>query len=1016
MNHTTAVDPELCVRQLKHFLESIEESHYIEKIPLQTLYTYDQENPIPLESLNSRDFYPLEAGEKWGDLWGSAWMKFCAAVPDHWRGREVVALIDLDAEGCVFRNGTPVQGLTHKTLHFAFHRKRRVPLFEKAEGGEEIELLVEAAANEIGGQWGQKEFILRQAEAAVFDRERWNFILDFQYLLDLMENLPGSSVRARKIRAGLVRSMALWNDGAGFRESRSIASELLDCPACASALTSYSQGHAHLDLAWLWPIRETRRKAGRTFSTALRLLSEYPEYKFGASQPQLYQWVKEDYPEMYGRIKEAVTEGRWECQGAMWVEPDMNLVSGESMVRQCVYGLKFYGEEFGVQVRNLWLPDVFGFSAALPQILKKCGVDHFLSIKISWNDTNEFPHSSFWWEGIDGSRVLTHFPPAKEYHTANKPKDQIFSQENFKETGVSDSFLNLYGIGDGGGGPSRQHIEFGLRGRNCEGMPRMRFEYADTFFSDLEETDGAELPVWNDELYLEFHRGTYTSQARLKQLNRRVEHLFRDTELLAAMTGEMRADDLEEAWKTLLLHQFHDILPGSSITRVNREARQALTSLKEELTGKRDSLLQSFCREDGADGTFILFNPLSWERRELVRLPLPDDGNYGAADSRDSLLQSSRLGRDLYVRVTVPSLGYETVRLVRGGEEREKPAAVRTLENNLIRIELDDTGALTSLFDKRYDREWLSGRANRLLLWEDDPYRWDAWEITPYYRNTTPEPARLTDRRIESNGMISILSQELAIGRSRIRQVITLTEDSPLIEISNEIDWREEHKMLKVHAETDIRSDQATFEIQYGSVKRSARNNNSWQQAQFEVPGHRFADLSDGREGFALLNDSSYGYRIKDGELEQTLLRSPRDPDSEADKGVHRMKIAYLPHEGDCSFQVLRRAHELNSPLIVHKGEADRSRGFPGRKSLFSLIGDSVKLEAVKPSYDGKGLILRLYETGGTRQSVELCGESGWLEAYETDLLENIQEKLSGRTDRLTLDFKPYEIRTLFLC
>ncbi|MCF7815264.1 MAG: alpha-mannosidase 2c1, partial [Candidatus Cloacimonetes bacterium] len=526
------------IQRIQRFADRINKLRYTDPKPLSASFIYDKIDPIPYGTALKSEFKAIKIGEEWGELWGCAWFKFVGKIPTEFRGKEVGALFDLNGEGCVWKDGSPWLGLTNK-IHWDLRSgKYFVPLFDNAEGGEEVDLLVEAGANGLFGS-GQNDYRLQQAEIVIVNRDIIKLDLDLKVLINLFESLQENSPRRNKIIYGLNEVCNAWNDGKGIGKCLEITSDLLSNPANTSSLTAYSIGHAHLDLAWLWPVRETKRKGGRTFATALKLMEEYPEYKFGASQPQLYEWIKTDYPQLYERVKQAIADGRWEVQGAMWVEPDMNLAGGEALIRQCMYGKRFYQEEFGIDVKNLWLPDVFGYSAALPQILKKCGVDVFMTQKISWNETNIFPHHTFYWEGIDGTKILTHFLPTNDYNLANLPSQMIASEKRYAQNDVSDEFLNLYGIGDGGGGPSFEHIEMGLLQQNLEGVPRFKFAFAKEFFDKIAEIPAEKLPTWVGELYLELHRGTYTTQSLMKKHNRKLEQKLHDVEFLGVLAGEL---------------------------------------------------------------------------------------------------------------------------------------------------------------------------------------------------------------------------------------------------------------------------------------------------------------------------------------------------------------------------------------------------------------------------------------------------------------------------------------------
>jgi alpha-mannosidase len=1088
------------LRRIKKFHDHVYSLRYSDPEPLVGSYIYDGKNPIPFENVETAKFRPIAPGKSWGKLWGSAWFRFKGAVPDRYSGKEVVALIDTGSEACVFKDGTPWMGLTRKRIgRDEIHIKRRIPLHEAATGGEPVDLLIEAGANGLfGANEPDTEFILRQAELACFDKRIWQFALDVDFLIQIIEALPERSPRRNKLLYGLNQVVNEWREGFGFDTCNRIIRSLYKSKAADSSMTAWSVGHAHLDLGWLWPVRETRRKGGRTFATALRMIEEYPEYKFGASQPQLYAWIKEDYPDLYSQVKQAVVDGTWECQGAMWVEPDMNITGGEALVRQCLYGKRFYQEEFGIDVDHLWLPDVFGYSAALPQILKKSGVDIFMTQKISWNETNTFPHHTFYWQGIDGTRILTHFLPANNYNVNNRVGQLVDAEARFAQSYVQDDFLNLYGTGDGGGGPSRLHIEYGLRAGDVEGVPKFKFAFASDFFKKIAKTNPSTLPVWAGELYLELHRGTYTTQGKMKRLNRKLELALRNTEFLAALaaltdsqtetldtqwidrsktTGRPYAypkDRLDTVWKDTLLNQFHDILPGSSIGWVYSDAHRLSEKnlgvlseiLSEALEGIHGPKPESKARSKGTRGSrseiqhgterhhFIVYNTLSWDRHTHLELPLSDnplsgtdiDSEWVLRDGEGRLLPMIRNGSMLETQAILPSMGYTVLSLepfsetndTAGTTSETKYASVKqtkrtlVLENEWIRVTISAIdGTIDSIFDKRHDRESLAGAANRLMLWEDIPYSWDAWDISSYYRQTTPSQAVLQDQRVEIDSSLHVaVRQRLTVGNSEIRQTIHLYHNSPQIVLRNTVDWHEDNKMLRVQAETCISSPEATYEIQYGTVRRPTHENTSWDAAKFEVAGHRFADLSQVDYGFAVLNDCKYGHYIRDNIVDLTLLRSPKKPDPDADMGTHEFVFAYLPHQGGFTdSDVLEQAHELNSPPIVRPITTPPAKSYLSYFSVFEDgnagaggIGEqpdgelsSVKIEVVKAPEDGDGMIVRLYEAVGRTARIRLSSGLEWNSVTEVDLLERPMRKPFKKGLDTVLKFSPYEIRTFRL-
>ncbi|MFO7897158.1 MAG: glycoside hydrolase family 38 C-terminal domain-containing protein [Candidatus Cloacimonadales bacterium] len=982
------------LERIKRWIEENYPRRYFGKAALKAAYIVD-EKPISYQQAISAQYQEIKPGEVWARPWNCGWFRFQGEVPAEFAGQQVGALIDVEGEACIWREGSPDLGLTNKIHWNLWSGKYFVPLFEKAEAGKKIELLAEASANELFGA-GSRDYHLIQAEIVCLDRPLRQLIIDFRTLLSLTEALEKRSPRRQKILRGLNDAINLYQNGAGQAAALDITKKLLAAPATASALTAYSIGHAHLDLAWLWPIRETRRKAGRTFATVLKYMEEYPDYKFGASQPQLYQWVKEDYPKLYAKIKQAVAAERWECQGAMWVEPDMNLTGGEALVRQCFYGKKFFRDEFGKEIDHLWLPDVFGYSAALPQILKKCGVDYFMTQKISWNETNKFPHHTFMWQGIDGTEILTHFLPTNDYNLSNWPTQLVESEQRYAQNDLSEEFLNLYGIGDGGGGPSRLQIELGLRQQNLEGSPKFKFAFAQDFFAKIGQIPRERLPQWRGELYLELHRGTYTTQALIKKNNRLLELRLRDLEFLGTLVENYPKAQIEQVWKDTLLNQFHDILPGSSINWVYKDANALSAQNLDKLADLTAAIFDQLHGKTDKRENYIIYNSLSWERQEILQLPAEN-------------------GELIETKLQVPALGYTTVNLAEiAAAQGQIRADEKSLENALIKISLAKDGTISSIFDKEAQREVLAGSANQLLLWEDQPNNWGAWDVNHFYRETTPQPAKLLESKlIYHSALQASIWQKFTIGNSTIEQTLTLCDDSKFIKIETQVDWREEHKMLRVEAAAAIYSQQASYEIQYGTLQRPTHANTSWDAAKFEVVAQRFADLSQPDYGLALINDCKYGHYIQGNVLSLNLLRSPKDTDKEADLHQHQFTFGYFPHLGELTqSDTLKTAHELNSPLIC---TPIAKIPLPASKSWWSLTDSQVKIETIKPAEDGEGIILRLYETKGANCQTRLQAAEPWQQLLETDMLENKLQVICQNQQEQALQFKPFEIRTFRL-
>lgn len=975
----------------------------MDSMPLQAEYIYDHDCPIPYKEIGKYTFQPIVVGEIWGKTWGSGWFRFTATVPETLAGREIGAWIDTDGEGCVWQDGYPRQGLTNKEDSYHNAGKYYLPLYKQVVLGEKVDILVETAANGMFGK-SKEDYKLVAASLVSFDAQLFSFCLDLELFLNLAENLPEKTARRQKILFGLNNICNVWQDGKGKQQAQAILAALKSRPAHASALTAYSVGHAHIDLAWLWPIRETKRKGGRTFSTALRMLEQYPQYVFGASQAQLYKWIKELYPALYLEIKTAVKQGRWEVQGAGWVEFDTNLSGGESIIRQMFYGRRYFRNEFGISPDVLWLPDCFGFNANLPQLMQGCGVHYFITQKLSWNESDVFPHHHFIWRGIDGSEVLAHQQPTNEYCFSNSPGDFLDAERRFEQSDAFDEYLNLYGIGDGGGGPGREHIEYGLTQQNLEGAPQVLYAPAQAFFDKLATYDGKLFPVWNGELYLQYHRGTYTTHALMKKHNRISETMLHDAEVLATLTGKAYPETLSAVWEDIMLMQFHDIIPGTSIGWVYKDAHAMSARNHQILETFIQEKLQLLAKETRVSHpqAYLVCNTQSWDREECIKVS--EDNNL------------------IWLRAKVPAYGYSVISLPKNQPAKPQPFK-GILENEFLRVILDAQAVISSIYDKETDREVLSSPSNVLKLWEDIPNKW-SWDINHFYRETEPnlpdEVILETEESYCQPGVVSLAVFRIKFGNSIVHQKIELVSGERFIRFMHTVDWQENLKTLRVHFYPDIQANEATYEIQFGAVKRTTRPNTSWELAQFEVPAHRFADLSEPNYGTALINDCKYGYRVVGNEMEITLLRTATAMDPEADLHTHTYSYAFYPHQG-CFEQsdVVKVAHCFNSKMQALPVLEQRSGE---SQSWFSFIGDNVKLETVKPCETGAGIILRLYEYSGCQARIQL----NTILPFKTIQLVNLNEEviegaalpaveITNESSQISLSFRPFEIKTLLL-
>ncbi len=969
---------------------------------------YRTVEPVSFAERRAGERSELHVGESWGTLWSCAWFLFQGAVPASARGRRVDLLIDVSGEACVVdRSGNPLRGLTTVCSEYDYSLggpgKTVVPVAESARGGEKIELWADCACNDLFGKY-QDSGRLKRADVAVRNEEMRKLSYDFEVLLELLGQVPQSRARYRSILRALREAQSRLFS---FTESEAAHARAALAPELAKrggtpSLSISAVGHAHIDLAWLWPIRETIRKGARTFSTALANMDMYPDFVFGASQAQLYLWMKERYPSLYERIGPRIAEGRWEIQGATWVEADANITGGESLVRQFLYGKRFFRQEFGKDMRMLWLPDVFGFSASIPQIMRQCGVDYFMTIKLSWNVFNRFPHHSFLWKGIDGSTVIAHMAPEGTYNSSAAPRAVARAESEFLDKGVSDRCLLIFGIGDGGGGPGEEHLERLEREKDLDGLAPVRQEPAVSFFDSLAKEAGR-LQTWRGELYLERHQGCLTSQARSKRANRKAELALRELEIWAAWAAvekgrEYPRGELAELWREVLLYQFHDILPGSSIARVYEESLARYAAIMARAAGITEAARRALL---GGGGEEYLFNPLCWERTEWVK-----------AHSGWVLARVPALGLSPVAASAAPGATPEGHVSQESGDSRKSDPDL--LENDRLRVRFDSkSGAIVSILEKTAGFEALApgALANVLAVYEDVG---DAWDIHPGYKERPVERFVPTSVHTRRDGPRLERECEYSYGSSRLVQVVVLVEGSARIDFETRADWRERGRMLRASFPVSVDPGRATFDIQFGCIERSTSTNTSWEAARFEVCAHKWVDLSQGDRGAALLNDCKYGHRVEGNLLELNLLRSPSDPDPLADEGAHQFTYALYPHRGDFrAGGVVRAAYELNAPLSKVTGPV----GIPV-KSLLTLEGPEaagVIVEAVKLAEDSDDVVVRLYESEGSPARARLAPGFPVRSARTANMLEEPVAEITPSGGGFDLEFRPFEIKTVIL-
>lgn len=1032
----------LRLRRCELFVERLHRDRFRTTIPLEVTCACVGTRDLSPEEALGEEFRPLREGERWGGPWENAWLRASVELPPGWEQEDLAFELDMSGECLVFDaelcpwyavTGCSVFNVTYrKDLFFPQGWMRR---------GSRLEFVAECTGSSLfgvnlrtdphrtdDGIGGDFDATARRMRLGILNREAWQLYYDCEVLYQLCRCCPEGSYRRRQLLTVLnAAADAYGDDPAGAAAARRVLAPELARPAVSSALQVYTVGHAHLDVAWLWTVQDGARKAVRTFASQLEMIRRYPGYVFGASQPQLYEFVRKRSPELFRKVQQAVAEGRWELQGGMWVEADCNIISGESMVRQFLHGQGFYRRYFGQQVDQLWLPDVFGYSAALPQIIRLSGCSYFLTQKLSWSQYNKFPHHSFIWRGIDGSSVLTHFPPEDTYSSEADPIRRTHAQGNYAQADVAPLFASLIGLGDGGGGPAEGHLERELRVSNLEGCPRSQFRPARDFFRALERYRD-HLPVWDGELYLEMHRGTLTNQARTKRNNRRLEQALVQLEWVASCLPPQRypREELKRLWRVLLLNQFHDIIPGSSIEQTYRTTEREHEEARRACRELTEALASELCRRQEDAVALINTLPSVWEG--LVRLPASCRGRRWT-DEEGREVPILELGEeDCRALVRIPAQGTLTLRenttppaapegasvdgATPGGSAAE-PAAVEEEFPGLLWLSNErvaygfapESMRLVCLRDFEEGRTLRFGcGGNDLLLYVDRPNNYEGWDLDQWYRTEgvpqRPHAVQVDGLRRSAAGCSLRVRYE--IGRSVIRQTLVLPRGSKRLDFETEVDWHEQRRVLRVEFPVETARPRGFYEIQYGFVERPLHANTSWEMAKFEVPCQRYIDLSDPDGGLALLNDCKYGSKLRRDALELTLLRSALYPDYRHEEGLHRFTYSLLPHRGNPAENTLvsDAADGLNREPVVLPGCAALLRHPSGYRLL---PGSSVKLEVVKRAEDSDARVLRLVETCGRPSNCVLLTPPGAPAPVPANLLEEANpEQPEARVTELT--------------
>jgi len=1024
-------------QRVRQYLDHLEKNAYRNIAELEfEMFETDKTYRAPPENA---EWKKIETPSPWGKEWTCVWFRAKYSAPGG--GGPLFLSVTPNADSLAFIDGKPVGAFN------PYHGKIRIDA-----DGKEHTLHVEAYSGHYftgcGPFEGKSVYINLGKSIPDFPNtfnggallQRYSSVhslfYDIRALFETAKIADANSLRKARILKGLSHALAgisLNAQGEELEKQAAAAAAqlapLLALKNSPSTPAVHLTGHAHLDHAWLWHIGETERKAARTFVNMARFAREYPEFIFIQSQPCQLEIVKNEYPEVFADILEAYKNGNWEPNGGMWVEADCNVTSGESLVRQFLVGKKVNKELLGYEADTLWLPDVFGYAAALPQILAGCRIKYFVTSKINWNDTTRFPYETFIWRGIDGSGVKTHFlstlGPGQGYNGRVVPEELAAVWNTVQHKEVQSACVKPIGEGDGGGGTLRADLEMARRLGDLEGSPRAAWKTVSSALDEIfSEGDNGSFPEWRGELYLELHRGTYTTQSRTKRNNRLLELALRNAEFLCAFSaldgGEYPHEALLDCWKRTLTNQFHDIIPGSSIGRVYAEAEEESAAMLARLSGISSEAKRRLAASDKGAQVFV-FNDLSWESKNSVHIPGEITAN--ALQGADGAVYPVQHYTDIdgnaqaLCRPSAPSLGWARYTAV---AEVNAPSPFtwsdKTLETPFYRMAFDGSGRITSLFDKRQQRETVAsgGAFNALISAEDVPVFWDAWDIDADWTKHIKQETRLGSMTVVSDGPVCFrLRFTYEVGdASRLVQDMVCYADDPRIDFETKVSWQEKWRLLKVQFDTAVDTPRVRCEVQYGHIWRNTHRNLMQDRAMFEICAHKWISLEEEGGGIALLNDCKYGHDVEGGRMRLSLLRSPIAPDPEADRGEHYFTYSLLPFAGSFGGSgVIRSAYELNSPATALAGAETTAVG----RSLCAVDGNAVIVECVKaPENGGSGeLVLRLYESLGGPCRTLLRFERELRSACETDMLEDNPKALAAQGKELALEFRPFEIKTV---
>ncbi len=997
-------------RKVKKYLDLVKQHRYCNKMPIDNITICPcgyKENNIP-PSLS--DFKPYRQGDDWGNGFDShVWFHFTLEIPEHMKTKPVELRIESDKTGGVGSNPQFLLYINGKIRQGLDVRHKGVPLLDPDD------IYDIYIYSYTGARIPKAKLYAELYNVNIICRELY---YDLRVPFEALSLLDEHSLEYAQTLRYLEHAVSLLHlyelDSDEFYTSMKQAKAYMDtvfydqyCGISSSHVTAI--GHTHIDCAWLWTLKQTREKVQRSFATVLELMKQYPEYKFMSSQALLYQNCKEETPELYEEIKKRVAEGRWEVEGSMWVEADCNLSSGESLVRQVVYGKRFFKEEFGVNTRVLWLPDVFGYSAALPQILKKCGVDWFVTSKISWNDTNTMPYDTFEWYGIDGTPIHTYFLTAQNkekgeperhttYNAVLTPAMVAGTSHRYQQKNISSDSLITFGYGDGGGGPTREHLEIQRRMANgIPGLPETSIEFAGDFLSRLEKkmASAKKIPTWHGELYLEFHRGTYTSIAKNKRNNRKSEYMYMNAETIGSMAKSLIGlpypkDELHDGWEMLLTNQFHDIIPGSSIREVYEQSDIDYAVLMQIAEKATDTATAAISKGISAGRGYVIFNPNPFAGNGIVEIE----------------------GKSAYVK-NIPAKGYAAA----GDVKRYNRIVIndRHVETAKLRVHFDENWLITSVYDKENDREIIKAgeKANEIRVYPDHPDIYDAWEWQEYSLDEYTAITDIASLEIVDDGARRGIKIVRPFMKSTFTQTIWFYDDIAKIDFESVADWQNHHHMIKAAFPVDIHANKATYDIQYGTLERPTHKNTSWDTAQFEVCAHKYADLSEGAYGVSLMSDCKYGYDIHDHVMQISLLKTPTWPNEVADIGESRFTYSLCPHKGTLAeSNIPSLAYELNNPMFAVKATGINSI-LPEEFSMVDTASDHLLCEVIKEAEDSEATVIRLYESKNIKSTAEISLGFHADRCYLCDLMENELEEIPIVKGKINLPVHGFEIITL---